>query len=205
MFDSPERIPLPAVLIADDGGDPSHPLPGLDAGLLLRETNLGALMRQASSPGAVLALDMDSVAGLDGDDAAVEFVTRRLGIKIVLSRRPQVAARVAELGHLGMLHVLALDSTGLGRALDSHPRRPGVGTVVSPGLVLPHLRPAELASLPPPILAYGLISAPDEAWAILALADGVVVRPAVAAAMAAVRGAPSTRAGGGTSRLVGTP
>jgi glycerol-3-phosphate responsive antiterminator len=187
MSDSPGPIRLPAVLIADDG---SHPFPdALDATAewLIRDTDLAALTRSATSPVPPLAVDMDSVAGLDGDDAAVDFVTRRLGFRIVLTRRPQIATRVAEIGSLGLLHVLALDSTGLNRALDGHPRREGVGTVISPALVLPHLHPSELAAVPRPILAYGLIGAPEEASAILSLADGVVVRRPLAAAMAAAR------------------
>jgi hypothetical protein len=60
-----------------------------------------------------------------------------------------------------------------------------VGSVVTPGLVILHLRDDELASIPRPILAYGLIDAVEDARACLALADAVVVRPALAANLAA--------------------
>lgn len=179
-----EPARLARVFTATDGRDDWSPPAGLDAGLLLRDTDLMALVRRATSPGPLLAVDIDSVAGLGGDDAAVEFVVKRLGIRVVLTRRPQLATRVAELGGLGLLHVLAFDSTGLNRSLESHPRRPGIGTVVSPGLVLSHLRPTELASLPRPILAYGLIDTAESAETILADANGVVLRPDVVAHLA---------------------
>lgn len=176
------------VLVADDGRlDWSAP-PGMDAGLLLRDTHLPALIRRATSPGPPLAVDIDSVAGLGSDDAAVDFVVGRLGINVVLTRHPQLAVRVAGLGHLSLLHLLAFDSTGLDRSLQAHPRRPGVGTVISPGLVLAHLRPGELASLPRPILAYGLIDDVEAVRDILARADGVVIRPDTAARMATIGG-----------------
>ena len=181
---SAEPVRLPRVFAATDGRDDWSPPAALDAGLLLRDTDLMALLGRATTPGPPLAVDIDSVAGLGGDDAAVEFVVKRLGIRVVLTRRPQLAAQVAELGGLGLLHVLAFDSTGLNRSLESHPRLPGVGTVISPGLVLSHLRPAELASLPRPILAYGLIDTAESAETILAEADSVVVRPDVAARLA---------------------
>lgn len=186
MAVSAERIRLPHLLVAYDGRQALPALPGPGPGILLRDTDLGALTRSASLPDATLAVEVDTVAGLDSDDAAVRFVTVRLGIRIVLTRHPQVATLVAELGGLALLHVLALDSTGLTRGLDAHPRSDGVGTAVSPGLVLPHLRPRELAALPRPLLAYGLIASPEAARAVMGLADGIVVRPAVAAAMAAL-------------------
>ena len=102
----------------------------------------------------------------------------------MLTRRPQTAARIARLGCLALLHVMAFDSTGIARSLDGHPRVAGVGTVVSPGLVLPHMRPNEVERLPRPILAYGLIIEPADAWACLALADGIVLRPDAAVRLA---------------------
>src|SRR5207249_1918542 len=101
-----------------------------------------------------------------------------------LARRPQTAARVAELGGLGLLHLLAFDSTGLGRSLDGHPRSEHVGTVVSPGLVLMHMDRAELERLPRPVLAYGLIGRVGEARTCLRLADAIVVSAAVAESLA---------------------
>jgi glycerol-3-phosphate responsive antiterminator len=189
------------VFAAADGRRDWSPPAGLDVGLLLRDTDLMALVRRATSPGPLLAVDIDSVAGLGGDDAAVEFVVERLGITVVLTRRPQLAVLVADLGHLSLLHVLAFDSTGLNRSLESHPRLPGVGTVVSPGLVLSHLRPAELASLPRPILAYGLIDTAEAAETILKDADSVAVRPDTAARIATIWGAPQRIAGGAPALL----
>lgn len=201
----PGRIRLPRVFVAADGRHDWSPLPGLDAGLLLRDTDLLALIRQTTSPGPTLAVDIDSVAGLGGDEAAVDFVVERLGITVVLTRRSQLATRVAELGCLALLHVLAFDSTGLRRSLESHPRLPGVGTVVSPGLVLSHLRPAELASLPRPILAYGLIDTAETAETILADADSVVVRPDTAVLIATISGLPARIAGGAPGLLQQKP
>lgn len=157
--------------------------PAADMGRLLRDADLSAVVREASTSDSVLAIDIDTIAGLGSDEAAVEFVLERLRIGIVLTRRPQLAACVAACGGLGLLKVLAFDSTGLHRALKTHPRQPSVGTVVSPGLVLGHLRPAEFDSLPRPILAYGLIGSAASAWAILGCADSIAVRPDVALMM----------------------
>ncbi len=176
---------LPAVLIASDGRHPVYAPPGLDAGVLVRDTDLAALVHRATSDCPPLAVDLDSVAGLGSDDAAVDFVTGRLGIDVVLTRRPQLAARVAERGHLGLVHVFGYDSTGMARSLESHPRTAGIGSVLSPGLVIVHLRSDELAELPRPIVAYGLIDDVEDARACMALADAIVVRPALAARLAA--------------------
>jgi hypothetical protein len=62
---------------------------------------------------------------------------------------------------------------------------PGVGSLLSPGLVIVHLRPDELAELPRPVVAYGLIDDLDDALACQPLADALVVRPTLAAKLAA--------------------
>ncbi len=176
---------LPAVLIASDGRHPVYAPPGLDAGVLIRDTDLAALAHRVASDCPPLAVDLDSVAGLGSDDVAVDFVTGRLGIHVVLTRRPQLAARVAERGYLGLVHVFGYDSTGMTRSLEGHPRTAGIGSVLSPGLVIVHLRSDELADLPRPIVAYGLIDDVEDARACMALADAIVVRPPMAARLAA--------------------
>jgi glycerol-3-phosphate responsive antiterminator len=180
--DGPAR--LPAVLIASDGRHAVHPPVGLDAGVLIRDTDLATFVHRVSVDGPPAAVDIDSVAGLGSDADAIEFVTGRLCTRVVLTRRPQVAARVAALGHLGLVHVFAYDSTGMTRSLESHPRSDRVGSVLSPGLVIVHLRPDELALVPRPVVAYGLIEDLEDAHACAALADGIVVRPVVAAKLA---------------------
>jgi glycerol-3-phosphate responsive antiterminator len=185
MHDDVGPVRLPEVLIASDGRHPVHPLPGLDSGVLVRDTDLAALVHRAGSDCPPQAVDIDSVAGLGADDDAVEFVTGRLGIRIVLTRRPQVAARVAAVGGLGLVHVFAYDSTGMARSLESHPRLDCVGSVLSPGLVIRHLRADELQRVPRPLAAYGLLEDLDEARACAELADAIVVRPTVAARLAA--------------------
>jgi glycerol-3-phosphate responsive antiterminator len=154
--------------------------PELDAGLLVRDTDLPTLIHRASQQGPSIAVDIDTISGLDADQAAVAFAVQRLGIGVVLSRRPQLVAGAAALGGVGLLQVLGFDSTGLLRALVSHPRQPRVGTAMSPGLVLSHLLPEELGRLPRPILAYGLIDSPEAGRLILARADSIVLRPELA-------------------------
>lgn len=185
MSTETSHVRLPALLIASDGRHPVYPPPGLDAGVLVRDTDLAALVHRAASDCSPLAVDIDSVAGLGGDDAAVDFVTGRLGVRVLLTRRPQLAARAAERGHLGLVHVFGYDSTGMTRSLEGHPRTDGVGSLLSPGLVIVHLRPDELADLPRPIVAYGLIDDLEDARACMALADAIVVRPTIAARLAA--------------------
>jgi glycerol-3-phosphate responsive antiterminator len=178
------RWGLPSILVAEDGRHPSDPPPGIDAGVLLRDTDLAIVVARCAVATGPLALDIDTVRGLGTDEAAVAFVVQRLGIEIVLTRRPATAAAAAALGGLALVHVLAFDSTGMTRSLDGHPRTPGVGAVVSPGLVLSHMTPAELDRIPRPILGYGLISEPADVAACLRLADGVVLRPEPAARFA---------------------
>jgi glycerol-3-phosphate responsive antiterminator len=179
------RAHLPRILIASDGRHAVFPPPGLDAGILVRDTDLPALIHRVGSDCPPNAVDFDTVAGLGSDDAAIDFVTSRLGIRIVLTRRPQLAMRVAEHGNLGLVHLYGYDSTGMARSLESHPRIERVGSVLSPGLVIAHLRPDELQMLPRPLLAYGLIDDTEGARACLALADSIVVRPPLAARLAA--------------------
>jgi glycerol uptake operon antiterminator len=150
-------------------------LPGEGEGVLLHTTTLSDLIRLAAQAQWPLALDLDGVEGLEPSEAAMAFAVERLGIRILLSRRPALMARAAALGCLGLLRVSCLDSTGLERALDGHPGPP-VGTAISPGLVLAHLPPDQRARLPRPLLAYGLVRRPEEAEAAVAAgADAVVV------------------------------
>jgi glycerol-3-phosphate responsive antiterminator len=188
MWTESGPVRLPAVLLASDGRHPVHPPAGLDGGVLVRDTDLAALVHLAGGERRPEAVDIDSVAGLGSDDAAVDFVTDRLGIRIVLSRRPQLAARAAERGHLGLVHIFAYDSTGMRRSLEAHPREPNVGSVVSPGLVIVHLRPDEVAAMPQPVVAYGFIESVEDAAACSRLAQSIVVRPGVAARLAAENG-----------------
>lgn len=176
---------LPAILVASDARHAVHAPPSLDGGVFVRDTDLAALAHRVSSDCPPCAVDIDSVAGLGSDDAAVDFVMGRLGIRIVLTRRPLLAARVGASGGLGLVHVFAYDSTGMRRSLDAHPRSSGVGTLLSPGLVILHLRPTELADLPRPIVAYGLIDGLADAEACARLADAIIVRPVIAAKLAA--------------------
>jgi glycerol-3-phosphate responsive antiterminator len=184
----PEVLPLlrlPAILVASDGHHAVHAPRELDAGVLVRDTDLATLVHRAASDCPPQAVDIDSVAGLGTDDFAVDFVTGRLAIPIILTRRPQLATRAASRGQIGLLHVFAYDSTGLRRSLEGHPRSAAVGSVVTPGLVILHLLDDELAAIPRPILAYGLIDTVEDARACLSVADAIVVRPALAAKLAA--------------------
>jgi glycerol-3-phosphate responsive antiterminator len=141
------------------------------------------LARVASHDGPVV-IDLDSVRGMASDEAAADFVIDTLGIRILMTRRAHVAAHVGSRGGLGLLHALAFDSTGLTRVLDGSPPVPGVGTVVSPGAVLPHMRPSELEQLARPIMAYGLLVRVADALDCLELAECVVLRQDVAAELA---------------------
>lgn len=176
---------LPRLLVATDGRHAVQLPPGLAAGLLLRDSDLATLTHCVTSGQAPVAVDIDSIAGLGGDDDGVDFVTSRLRIPVILTRRPALAARAAEHGRLGLVHLFGYDSTGLTRSLEGHPRTDGVGSVLSPGLVVAHLRAEELEQLPRPLLAYGLIDEVEDAEACLALADAIVVRPVLATRLGA--------------------
>ncbi len=175
---------LPKYFVVGSGKDPLAGI-GPRFGILLRDLDLTTLATLTRDANDRLAVDIESVSGLKADDAGAMFVVERLGIGIVLTRRPALAALVAEAGGLGLLHVLAFDSTGLRRAVENHVARPGVGTVVSPGPVLSHLTAQELALLPRPIMADGLIDTPERARRILAVADSIVLGPEVARVVAA--------------------
>lgn len=177
---------LPRILVVSDGrtagqsgqaGPPDgHPLmpPSLDAGLLVRDTDLASLVALDPLRDVPVALDLDTIRGLGADEAAVAFVCDTLRVRIVATRRPHVAAWAAERGAIALLQVLAYDSTGVARSLAGHPGG-AVGTVVSPGLVLARMRPDELAALPRPIVAWGLIGDVDDALEALGLADAIVL------------------------------
>ena len=165
---------LPRIFEASNGQGSWSP-PGRDVGLLLRDTNLAALVAHAGYD-TTLAVDCDGVEGLGDDRAAAEFLVQRLGFRVVLTRHAAMAANVASLGGLAFLKVYALDSEGLHRSLEGHPRGPAIGTAICPGLVLAHLEPEEVSLLPRPIMGYGLLDAPTDIAACLAIADSVVLR-----------------------------
>jgi glycerol-3-phosphate responsive antiterminator len=165
---------LPRIFEASNGQG-GWSSPGEDVGLLLRDTNLTALVANAGLD-TTLAVDCDGVEGLGDDRAAAEFLVVRLGFGIVLTRHAAMAANVASLGGLAFLKVYALDSEGLRHSLEAHPRGSAIGTAICPGLVLPHLEPGEVSQLPRPLLAYGLLEAPVDIAACLAIADSVVLR-----------------------------
>jgi glycerol-3-phosphate responsive antiterminator len=150
---------------------------GEDEGVLLHSTTLADLIRLAAATTCPLALDLDSVEGLEPSVAAIAFAVERLGIRVLLSRRPALIDWARGLSCLPLLRVSCLDSTGFERALLGHPGPP-VGTAISPGLVLAHLAPSQRARLPRPLLAYGVVRRSEEAAAAReAGADSVVVDP----------------------------
>ena len=174
---------LPRIFEASNGRGDWSP-PGRDIGLLLRDTNLAALVANAGND-TTLAVDCDGVEGLGDDRAAAEFLVVRLGFGIVLTRHAAMAANVASLGGLAFVKVYALDSEGLRHSLEAHPGGSAIGTAICPGLVLPHLEPDEVSALPRPLLAYGLLEAPVDIAACLAIADSVVLRRSVIEGLAA--------------------
>lgn len=178
------RPTLPRVLIADGGGQPVRIPRNLMAGVLLRDIDITAVVRRAADGDTATAIDLDTVRGMASDETAADFLIDTLGVRIVMTRRAHVATHVASRGGLGLLHALAFDSTGLTRALDGSAPVPGVGTVVSPGAVLPHMRPSELEQLARPIVAYGLLTRTADALDCLELAECVVLRQDVADALA---------------------
>ena len=176
---------LPRIFEASNGLGGWSPL-GRDVGLLLRDTSLTALLANAGYD-TTLAVDCDGVEGLGDDRAAAEFLVLRLGFGVVLTRHAAMAANVASLGGLAFLKVYALDSEGLHRSLEGHPRGPAIGTAICPGLVLAHLEPGEVSLLPRPIMGYGLLDAPEDIAACLAIADSVVLRRQAIEGLAAPR------------------
>jgi glycerol uptake operon antiterminator len=140
---------------------------GYGRGVLFHDLSLTDLIHLSASVEEGRAVDIDTVEGLAPDAAALSFVAERLGIRIVITRRPALALRAGELGYQALLRVYCLDSTGLDRALEGHPGPP-VGTAVSPGLILAHLARSERRRLPAPVLAYGLMRRREDleaAWA----------------------------------------
>jgi glycerol-3-phosphate responsive antiterminator len=166
---------LPRVLVVDDG-EPHAPIDGLPTGSFLRDLDLTTLVSRASAMHGPWAVDVDSIRGLHPDDAAARFVVERLGAAVVVSRRTTVAQAAAAIGAQGLLAVHAFDSTGLRRIAKAGSPPREIGSLLSPGLVLPHLRPDELAVLPRPLVGHGLITRPADARACLELADAIVVR-----------------------------
>lgn len=165
---------LPPLFEVSDGRGRWEPPKGTPTGLLLRDTSLTGILHHAGADYPV-AVDIDSVEGLSDDEAACEFLVLRLGFRIVLAHRAATAALVASMGGLALLRVFAVDSTGLRRSLETNLRSERIGSAVSPGIVLPHLAANELAMLPRPILAYGLIDRPSDISSCMQRADSVAL------------------------------
>jgi glycerol-3-phosphate responsive antiterminator len=156
---------LPRVLLSVRDHLPRPP--GNDEGLLFHDLRLTELIHLSANAEHPAAVDLDTVEGLASDSAALTFLSQRLGIRTVITRRPALTLRAVELGCLPLLRIHCLDSTGLERALEGHPGTP-VGTAISPGLILAHLAEGERRMLPQPVLAYGLMRRDedfDAAWA----------------------------------------
>ena len=166
---------LPRVLITDDGLPPPA-VSGLTTGTLFHDVDLEILVERAAQARLAVAVDIDTVRGLKTDEAAVHFVVHELRASVVISRRPVLAQLAAGLGAIGLQSALAFDSTGLRRSMPADGADPRVGTVITPGLVVPHLSEDEMDQLPRPILAHGLIVRPSDALACLARADAIVLR-----------------------------
>jgi glycerol-3-phosphate responsive antiterminator len=166
---------LPRVLVVDDG-EPHGAIDGLPTGTFLRDLDLASLVSRIAAIEEPWAVDVDSVRGLHADEAAARFVVERLGASVVVSRRASVAIAADASGAVGLVAAHAFDSTGLRRAAERGTTPPGIGCLLSPGLVLPHLRPDELALLPRPLVGHGLITRPADAQACLQLADAIVLR-----------------------------
>ncbi|MGH7777872.1 MAG: glycerol-3-phosphate responsive antiterminator [Candidatus Dormibacterales bacterium] len=170
---------LPSLLWSLGGGrvPPEADRPG--TGALVHHVDVARLINLASRAGLHLVVDLDSVDGLRADEEAAFFLVRRLGVRAVVTKHGGVAAALAERGVPALLHVHALDSTGLERTLAGHPRTPGMGTAVSPGVVLPYLGRADREGLPRPLLACGLVRTEAEVAACRrAGADSVARLPA---------------------------
>jgi len=143
-------------------------------GVLFHDLGLTDLIRLSAAAGRPAAVDMDTIEGLSPDAAAATFVAERLGIKVMITRRPALALHAVKLGCLALLHIYCLDSTGFERALESHPGKP-VGTALSPGVVLEHLAPDQRERLPKPVLAYGLVRRREDLDAALAAGAAAVM------------------------------
>jgi glycerol uptake operon antiterminator len=164
-------VRLPRVLVSVRDRLPA-PVDG--EGVLFHDLSLTELIRLNAMVDQPAAVDIDTVEGLSPDAAALTFLSDRLGIKTVITRRPALARKAVQLGCLALLHVHCLDSTGLERALESHPGDP-VGTAVSPGVVLEHLAPGQRRRLPVPVVAYGLIRSREDLDAALAAGAAAVM------------------------------
>ena len=175
---------LPRVLVTDDGM-PVVAVDGLSTGVLIHDADLATLVDRAGAAAVPVAVDIDSIRGLKADEASLTFVVRALGAAIVITRRRALAERATEMGVVGLQSAQAFDSTGLRRSLPSGGTTVRAGTVVTPGLVVPHLRQEELDRLPRPVVAHGLIVRPADALACLARADAIVLRPDAARFLAA--------------------
>lgn len=148
-------------------------------GLIAARLDLEHLLQSVAGTTLPVAVDLDEVDGLAADERAVAFLSRRLGVHAIVTRHGPAAAAAAELGMVAFLRVHALDSTGLERSLAGHPGA-GVGTAVAPGLVLPYLAPTQLAALPRPLLAYGLVRTAAEVDACRRAGAQSVVHPLTA-------------------------
>ncbi len=178
---------LPTLFEASEGHAEWVVPPGLDAGLLLRDTTLSALVHHVGRP-YVVAVDVDTVEGLADDDSGLQFVYE-LGFRVLMTRHAHVACRFADMGGaMALMRISALDTSGLDRSIESHPGRAGIGTVLSPGLVLPHIPDAKRILLPRPLVAYGLVNTLEDIAVCLTFAEAVVVRHDTLLAVAAAAG-----------------
>jgi glycerol-3-phosphate responsive antiterminator len=154
--------------------------------VLVSHTTIHELVAMAPASGAGFAMDLDSIEGLQPDEAGVGFAVDVLRAGAVISRRPPAVAAASAWGALGLLRIFALDSTGFRRAIRGLSEVPGAAVALSPGPILAHLDTADRAALPRPLLVIGLIhTAADIAAARRAGATSVAVDRADLSTLAA--------------------
>jgi hypothetical protein len=86
-----QRPTLPRILLSVRDHLPRSPRQ--DAGVLFHDLSLSELIRLSAGVDRPRAVDLDTVEGLTPDAAALAFLTDRLGIQIVITRRPALALR----------------------------------------------------------------------------------------------------------------
>jgi glycerol-3-phosphate responsive antiterminator len=154
--------PMPSTLVRVGGRDRWPAALPSGAGVMVAGLDLEHLIQSVAGVELPVIVDLDQVDGLAPDERAVAFLVRRLEVSAIVTRHASAAAAAVDLGTAAFLRVHALDSTGLERSLAAHPRTAGLGTAIAPGLVLPYLTPDQLAALPRPLLAYGLLRTAGE-------------------------------------------
>jgi glycerol uptake operon antiterminator len=138
--------------------------------ILLRNCNLfefAGLLDRSYHRGILVYVNVDHIDGIQPDATGLHYLADHFHVTGIISSNPKTLALARNIGLETVQRIFALDSTGLESSLESIDTHYIDLLDISPALVVPHIKPQLLLSLPLPFIASGLIDTLIQIEAVL--------------------------------------